>query len=111
MKSQFLVIVLITKILADSLWWLSPVSIADNVYYVSQSAWFLLATLCIAAITDTYIRICAWYMVIYAAIDLINEVMILLGMITLSQLDMLIFIVSIVIILIIFYEVYRHNKK
>lgn len=111
MKSQFLVIVLITKILADSLWGLSPVSIADNVYYVSQSAWFLLATLYIASITDTYIRICAWYMVIYAAIDLINEVMILLGIISLSQLDGFRFLVSLIIISIMLYEVYRHNKK
>ena len=111
MKSNLLIIVLIAKILADNLWGLSPESIADNVYYVSQSAWFLLATLCIAAITDTYIRICAWYMVVYAAIDIINEVMILLGMITLSQLDMLRFIISIVIILTIFYEILRYNKK
>lgn len=111
MKSQFLVIVLITKILADSLWGLSPVSIADNVYYVSQSAWFLLATLAIAAVTDAYIRVCAWYMVVYAAIDLINEVMILLGIISLSQLDGFRFLVSLIIISIMLYEVYRHNKK
>lgn len=111
MKSNLLIIVLIAKILADNLWGLSPESIADNVYYVSQSAWFLLTTISIAFITDAYVKICAWYMVVYAAIDLINEVMILLGMITLSKLDMLIFVVSIVIILTIFYEVYRHNKK
>ena len=50
MKSNLLIIVLIAKILADNLWGLSPESIADNVYYVSQSAWFLLTTISIAFI-------------------------------------------------------------
>ena len=61
MKSNLLIIVLIAKILADNLWGLSPESIADNVYYVSQSAWFLLTTISIAFIVSIIISIVMVY--------------------------------------------------
>ena len=111
MKSNLLIIVLIAKILADNLWGLSPESIADNVYYVSQSAWFLLTTISIAFITDAYVKICAWYMVIYAIVDFTNEVLILLDMVSIKHLDTLRFIVSITISIVMVYEILRHNKK
>ena len=111
MKSNLLIIVLIAKILADNLLGLSPESIADNVYYVSQSAWFLLTTISIAFITDAYVKLCAWYMVICAIVDFTNEVLILLDMVSIKHLDTFRFIVSIIISIVMVYEILRHNKK